>query len=202
MWMLLCASLMSSDAHAYEPIGLGASLGADWVVSDPFVRRRGLHFGLEYAPRPFFSAGFLVAGYPNFGQADWKPLTTQLVEENRVSPDLSRITARADLVARFTPLWREGEHISTNAGLHVGFGAVRTVDDLEAMQAEDDPVAQSTQIELHPTLLYGLSAEMRTDYVVGFRVRAEHVVYVETVNGTTLERKNNRFFGVELTAWI
>ncbi len=198
--MLLCA--LSSDALAYEPVGIGLHAGADWVVNDPFIKRRGLHVGLEYAPVPVFSAGILLAGYPDLGQADWKPLTTQLVEENQVSPDLSRVMARGELVARFTPIRREGEHIATNVGLHVGFGAVRTKDDLTAMQAENDPVALSTQIELHPTLLYGLTAELRTDYVVGLRVRAEHLLYVETVNGTTLERKNNRFFGLELTAWL
>ena len=85
-------------------------------------------------------------------------------------------------------------------GLHAGVGVVFTRDDLQALQAENDPTALQTQEQRHPTAISGLHAEVRTDYVVGLRVKYENVRYIEVVNSTTLEMKSYRFAGMEVTA--
>lgn len=187
-------SAQAGQAHVFA--------GYDRAVNDPFVVRRGLHVGAGFAPNEVLSFDTGLYGYPDLGEADWTPLTRQLINEARVSPDISKITARGDLVVRIAPFSREWEWLHVRTGFHAGVGFVRTKDDLEALQAEGDPRAMSTELQLHPTAISGVHAEVRTPYVVGLRVKLETVRFNEAVNGTTVEMKANRFAGMEVTAWF
>ncbi|HJN74354.1 MAG TPA: hypothetical protein QGF58_10525 [Myxococcota bacterium] len=190
-------------------IGLAAAspqgtvwVGYDHVVNDPFLRRRGLHVGAGFAPGELVSFELSGGFYPDLGVLDWTPLTKQLVDEVHVSPDISKVIARGDLGVRIDPLSRRWKFIEARSGAHAGVGMVYTRDDLEALQAQNDPVALSTETQVHPAATVGLHAELKTDYVVGLRVKSESVRYIETVNGTTLESKALRFVGMEVVAWF
>lgn len=192
LWTSL--AFASPQGHAY--------LGYDYTSNDPFVRRRGLHVGGGVAVNGVVSFDLSFHGYPDLGEADWTPLTRQLVNEMRISPDISKIVRRTDMVVRVAPLSRRWEWVEVRTGLHGGVGLVYTVDDLEALQAQDDPQAMSTESQRHPSAIMGVHAEVRTDYVVGLRVKLESLRYTEVVNGTTLETKNNRMVGMEVTTWF
>lgn len=204
--LLLCLSALAAEpAEPAEPSRAPLSsvhgsvyggFGAN--VNDPFIERRGVQGGFELGPLPELTAGARLGLYPSFNQQDWKPLTKQLVEELHVSPDISRIVARAELYGRAAPLRVERGDWTSDAGLVVGGGLVRTVDDLEALQAEDDPVALSTQVELHPTLVLGLSAGLWWQFV-GLRLDATRLHYTETVYGSTLENKRPVFLDLQIS---
>ena len=72
-----------------------------------------------------------------------------------------------------------------------GTGVVNTADDLTALDKENDLEAQATANQLHPTLNFG--GGLRIILSEGFAVRVEGrgVSYIEVLEGTTLEMKNN-----------
>ncbi|MCB9760259.1 MAG: hypothetical protein H6739_10525 [Alphaproteobacteria bacterium] len=196
--MIALLMALSGTAHAFE---LGLYGGGSWVANDPFVFRRGLQVGVEFAPNRLVSVGTLSALYPSLNQNDWSHLTTQLVSELHISPDISRIISRHELNLRVTPLRWEGERVETRVGALGGVGMVRTNDDLEALQAEGDPIAMATAVQWHATGVYGLTGELRGEWV-GVRLNATRVTFIETVNSGTLEFKGNRFMSVEGTLWL
>ncbi len=165
------------------------------VVNDPFLRRRivGLQAGWHAAD--IFSLELNLGFSPMLGEADWKPITAELIENNHVSPDLSRLTWFGGAGLGFAPI--HGKFAVGQRIVHYdifgsfGMGVVRTVDDLEVIGADDDPWAQATQHQLHPTTRYGGGARVVLGPNVAVRVEARSLVYIETIFGTTLEMKNN-----------
>ena len=83
-----------------------------------------------------------------------------------------------------------------------GMGVVRTVDDLAIMGQEDDPWAQATAVQLHPTTRYGGGARIMMGPNVAVRVEARSLVYIETVSGTVLEMKNNLLLQVGVSFFV
>ena len=75
-----------------------------------------------------------------------------------------------------------------------GMGVSQTVDDLSALQAEEDERAQSTQVQVHPTTNFGGGIRMIFNRNFAARVEGRSMIYIETVNATTLEMKNNFLF--------
>lgn len=183
---------------AAEPIGLEISAGPSWEVRDPFLRRRGAQLQLAWGPGETWRLGVQGAWYPDLGRRDWTRTTWHLVRQGEVSPDLSRVTARGEALLHLMPLQREGERLRSRVGLYGGFGVVRTHDDLGALQAVGDPRAEATEWQLHPTGMWGFSADLRGQGVVGLRLRAERTVFVEVVNSTTLEMKAHHWAMTEL----
>ena len=76
-------------------------------------------------------------------------------------------------------------------GLRVGMGFAQTSDDLEALQAVGDPQAEATQNQVHPTTNFGGGVRVVLGESFAFRIEGRSLVYIETVNSTTLEMKNN-----------
>ena len=60
-----------------------------FVPNDPFLRRYIIGAGMTYNFTEIFAIEGDINYSPDLDKADWKPLTTQLVEENSVSPDIS-----------------------------------------------------------------------------------------------------------------
>lgn len=189
-----------------EPGKLGQvafSLGAEYLTNDPFLVRAGGRVGVAWAPLPWLEGGAGFSVYPSgAGPEDWKPLATQLLSENSVSPDISRMTRQAQgtlrahlLRADLDDRWRAG------LGLAAGAHLVRTVDDLTAIQMEGEPSAEATAIERHVGPVLGGFAYVREDHLE-LRVRFERVAYVETVNTTIQENKVNLFLGAEVALWL
>ncbi len=169
---------------------------AGFVTNDPFIQRYmvGASFGYHLTELFAIEARFTFS--PDFGNADWKPITHQLVEENKVSPDISKIVYFGNINLQYTPMYGKiavlgNKIINFDIFGTFGTGFVHTADDLEALQAEDEPGAQVTEVQNHPTTNIG--GGFRVNFSKNFAARLEgrSMIYIETINSTTLEMKNN-----------
>jgi outer membrane beta-barrel protein len=167
-----------------------------FVANDPFLNRYIVGTGLAYNITEIFAVEMTFDFAPDLGERDWKPLTKQLVDENHVSPDISKLTYFGSLTFQFSPIYGKvamsGRDI-VNFDLfgNFGMGMTRTADDLEALQATDDPRAIATQFQVHPTTNFGGGLRIIFNENLAARVEGRSLVYIETVNSTTLEMKNN-----------
>jgi len=166
------------------------------VVNDPFLNRYIVGTGLAYNITEIFAVEMTFDFAPDLGERDWKPLTKQLVEENHVSPDISKLTYFGSLTFQFSPIYGKvamsgRDIINFDIFGNFGMGATRTADDLEALQATDDPRAIATQFQVHPTTNFGGGLRIIFNENLAARVEGRSLVYIETVNSTTLEMKNN-----------
>lgn len=172
----------------------GPSVG--FVTNDPFLNRYIAGVRLGYHVTEIFGLEGELSYSPDLGEADWKPLTSQLVNENHVSPDISKLTLIGNLTFQFSPIYGKVA-LNGNNIIHFdvygafGMGFTRTVDDLKALQAEGDQVAEATQFQMQPTTNFGGGARVVFNQTIAVRVDARSLVYIETVNSTTLEMKNN-----------
>lgn len=185
---MLTALLLFAPALA-GPLLLG--LGGTSTFNDPFVRESGLRLGAELALSERVRVGLAGTYTPSLGDGtDWTPLTHQLVENNHVSPDISRPTWTGAALLRIVPVQAEGRWLRVNAGVYAGLSAIHTEDDLDALQADPgDARAESTASQTHPGTLFGLSGELWVWRHLGFRHYVEWMRYVEAVHATTLESK-------------
>lgn len=167
-----------------------------FVSNDPFLNRYIVGAGVGYHLTEIFAVEGMLDFSPDLGTSDWKPLTTQLVEENHVSPDISKLNLFGSACFVFSPIYGKAaisgrKIINFDIYGKFGMGATRTADDLEALQAEGDSKAQSTQFQVHPTTNFGGGARVIFNDNLAVRVEGRSMVYIETVNATTLEMKNN-----------
>lgn len=173
-----------------------ATPSVGFVTNDPFLNRyiAGVRFG--YHLTEIFALEAEVSYSPDLGETDWKPLTTQLVNENNVSPDISKLTLVSNATFQFSPIYGKvalggGNIIHFDIYGAFGMGVTQTRDDLKALQAEGDPIAQATEIQLQPTTNFGGGVRVIFNETLAVRVDGRSLVYIETVNSTTLEMKNN-----------
>jgi len=168
-----------------------------FVTNDPFLNRYIANFGLGYHITEIFAIEGNFGYSPDLGQVDWKPLTQQLVNENHVSPDISKLTLYGNATFQFSPIYGK---VALNSRRLIGFdlfgafgmGFTQTQDDLEALGTDaNDPKASATAVELHPTTNFGGGARVILSPNLAIRLDARSLVYIETVNSTTLEMKNN-----------
>ena len=167
-----------------------------FVTNDPFLNRYIAGGRLGYHVTEIFAIEAEIAYSPDLGEADWKPLTQQLVDENHVSPDISKLMLISNMTFQFSPIYgkvalRGNNIINFDVYGAFGMGITRTNDDLNALQAEDDPIALETEVQIHPTTNFGGGARVVFNEFVAVRVDGRSLVYIETVNSTTLEMKNN-----------
>ena len=157
--------------------------------------------GFTYHATEIFGIEASGSFSPDFGQGDWKAVTEQLVLENRVSPDISKIQYYAAAAFVFSPIY--GKIAVANRGIikfdifmTVGGGVVNTREDLKALQAEDDPThpANLTLSQTHPTTNLGGGFRVVFSQNLAARFEARTLSYIETVSGSTLEMKNNFLF--------
>lgn len=193
--------IMTIQKKNFMKIGrveVGPSLG--FVANDPFLNRYIVGAVLDYHFTEIFAAEFQLGYAPILGAGgcedpDWKPLSCQLLERNSVSPDISKLTLNASGGLAFSPIYGKvavGQKILIfDIYGHFGLGVVNTQDDLVALQAEDDPAAQATQVQWHPTTVIGGGARVAFNPMTAARIEAKSLSYIETINSTTLEMKNN-----------
>ena len=113
-----------------------------------------------------------------------------------MSPDISKILFYANVNFQFSPIYGKVAVLGrTIVNFDVfgtfGTGVVFTSDDLEALQAEDDPVAVATQNQYHPTTNFGGGFRILLTPNIAFRIEGRSMVYIETVKSLNLEMKNN-----------
>ncbi len=173
-----------------------------FVTNDPFINRRLGGICLAYHFTEIFAIE-LMGGYsPNLESADWKPLTDQLVEKNKVSPDISKLTGFGHVAFQFSPIYGKvaingRKIINFDVFGTFGMGVTRTIDDLEAL-GDDSDTAKATQVQPHTTTNIGGGARVTLNENWAIRAEGRSLVYIETINSTTLEMKNN--FIVSLAA--
>lgn len=178
------------------------------VANDPFLRRYILGGTVGYHLTEVFALEADFGWSPNLGDSvDHKPLTTQLVEENNVSPDISKLSYYGTMTFAFSPIYGKvavGTKIINFDVFGVfGAGIARTADDLYALQAEDnDPRALASAEEFHPTTNLGGGLRIVFNPNMALRLEGRSLVYIETVQSTTLEMKNNLVFQGTFTFFV
>ena len=174
-----------------------ASPHVAFVANDPFLNRYIVGTGLNYNLTEIFAVELNMDFSPDLGDTDWKPLTKQLIEENHVSPDISKLTYFGSATFLFSPIYGKVAVVGRNIinfdiFAAFGMGMTRTSDDLQALDTEaTDDRAVVTQHQMHPTTNFGGGARIIFSENLAFRAEARSLVYIEAVNATTLEMKNN-----------
>jgi outer membrane beta-barrel protein len=173
-----------------------ASPHIGFITNDPFIHRYLGGASLAYHVTEVFALEISGTFSPSFGESDYKQITKQLIENNQVTPDISRIQFFGSGSAQFSPIYGKlavgGNRIILFDMFGVfGAGVVNTKDDLVALQKENDPAALATEVQFHPTMNYG--GGVRVIFSEGFAMRIEGrgLSYIEVIEGTTLEMKNN-----------
>lgn len=164
-----------------------------FVANDPFINRYLFGAGLTYHVTEVLGIEASGTASPDLGEADWKPVTHQLIEHNSVVPDISRILAYGEFSIQFSPFYgkfaiRE-KIIGFDLFLNVGTGAVLTHDDLIGL--DETPAAQATQSQVHPTLNIGGGARVILSDALAIRMEGRSLSYIEVLQGNQLEMKNN-----------
>ncbi|MDP6935144.1 MAG: outer membrane beta-barrel domain-containing protein, partial [Myxococcota bacterium] len=170
--------------------------GVAFVANDPFLKRYIAGASVGYHWTEIFEIEASLSFAPDLGERDWKALTTQLVEENHVSPDISKLQLFGSTVFSFSPIYGkvafgQGTIINFDIFGLFGMGAAQTVDDLKALQAENDDRAEVTKVQIHPTTNFGGGFRIIFNESLALRLEGRSLVYIETVSSTTLEMKNN-----------
>ena len=181
--MLLTALLLGFSAHA-EGLNVGAGFGTNYndpFISQTFVRvDAGYQFGVVGV-----EASVLYS--PDRGQDDWKALTEQLVNYNRVSPDISKVGLGGDLQAVFMTPSSSAGAAKVSAGMAWGVGMVYTADDLVALGDESER-AMSTAFQWHPTTVGSLISQASWSGV-GLQLRVDSMSYTEVISTDIYESK-------------
>lgn len=171
-----------------------------FVANDPFLNRYIVNGVYDYHLTEVFALEAQLGYSPILGgggesDPDWKPLSKQLLLENSVSPDISKLTAHGSLGMTYSPIYGKAAvgHKIIVFDIYGGFGlgATQTTDDLVALQAENEPDAIATQNQWHPTTVINVGARIAFNTTVAARIEGKSMSYIETVSSTTLEMKNN-----------
>lgn len=181
-----------------RPLSNDWSVGGSAVMNDPFLSLQALNASATLRPQPAFGVQLGLSYFLDLGEGNWKPLATQLVTENSVSPDISKLSLVLSAAFAFEPLYLEGPKGTFSAGINVGGAFVRTTDDLTALGAEDDELAKATQFQTHPAIYRQIYADVAASDGWGLRLHSQSIVFVETVKSTNLEIKNNLIWGVSI----
>lgn len=107
----------------------------------------------------------------------------------KITSDFTAPKASASAMLLFSPI--NGEVFrptSTSFAVDVGagFGVLHTVDDLDALQATDDPVAIATESQWHPTLNWTMGPRVALSSRWEARLRLSGSTWVETFEGVNL----------------
>jgi outer membrane beta-barrel protein len=167
-----------------------------FVANDPFLNRYIAGAGIGWNVTEIFELEGMIDISPDLGDRDWKPLTHQLVDNNKVSPDISKMKLYGSLSFLYSPIYgkaaiRGKSIINFDMFGAFGMGLANTADDCEALQGCGDKRTEATQFQTHPTTNFGGGARVIFNQNVAFRIEGRSVVYIETVQATTLEMKQN-----------
>ena len=169
-----------------------------YVTNDPFINRYLAGAGYTYHLTEIFAVEVMGSYSPDFGDADWKPITSQLVNENKVSPDISKLTYYGNVNFQFSPIYGKialGDRAIMNFDIFGAFGTgiAHTLDDAEAMQAEagGDEDFFATQSQHHVTTNFGGGMRFIFSKNLALRIEGRSMQYIETIASSTLEMKQN-----------
>ena len=167
-----------------------------FVTNDPFINRYLINGSLAYHVTEIFAVEANGTFSPDFGTGDYKPITEQIITNNEVTPDISKIEFYASANFQFSPIYGKvavgkGKIINFDIYGVFGTGVVNTKDDLEALQAVGEEQAALTERQFHPTLTFGGGTRVVFSESFAARVEGRGLSFVEVIESTTLEMKNN-----------
>ncbi len=172
-----------------------------YIPNDPFVHR--IQFGGSFAFHPTEVLGIeLNAAYsPSFGEngeGDLKGITNDLVEENEVVPQVSRLMWHATANFQYAPIYGK---IATTRGNTItfdlfgvfGLGAAGVSDDVFlGTDGDPDPEAIDQADQVLFTMSVGGGLRMAFNRTVALRFDVRTLSYINSrVQNSTLEVKNN-----------
>lgn len=171
-----------------------ASPHLGFVTNDPFINRYLVGVGLAYHVTEIFAVEFDGSYSPTFGEADYKPVTEQLLTNNQVSPDISRLNFYGTLNFQYSPIYGKiavgGKNIiKFDIFGAFGTGVASTRDDLEALDADQEPSAQATEAQNHLTTNLGGGFRIIFSEAFAIRLEGRSLLYIETLDSATLEMK-------------
>ncbi|MCO4768811.1 MAG: outer membrane beta-barrel domain-containing protein [Deltaproteobacteria bacterium] len=125
----------------YRRLELTPHIG--YIGNDNFITR--LHIGLAatYHINDILGIELMVAGMPNLGDTDYKPLTRRFQAESEVVPDITRVTFSAMLGGAVSPIYGKVELgasriINYDIYFIAGAGMVHTRDDTAIIRSPCD----------------------------------------------------------------
>jgi outer membrane beta-barrel protein len=186
---------------------VGPHLG--FVSNDPFINRYIFGGNAGYHFTEILSAEISGSFSPNFGQGDWKPITRQIIENNKVSPDISKVIWVMNATAQFAPIYGKiavGPRAIIIFDIYglFGMGVTGTQDDLEAIQCagvEGSPcVLTASQQHVTTTIGGGFRVALSDSFAV--RLEGRSLSFIETLNGSSLEMKNNFIIQASATFFL
>jgi outer membrane beta-barrel protein len=186
---------------------VGPHLG--FVSNDPFINRYIVGGNVGYHFTEVLSMELAGSFSPDFGQGDWKPITNQIIENNKVSPDISKVIWVVNATAQFAPIYGKiavlgGKIIIFDIYGIFGMGIAGTQDDLEAIQCagiEGSPCV-ATASQVHPTTTIGGGFRVAFSKTFATRIEGRSLSFIETLNGTSLEMKNNFIIQASATFFL
>jgi outer membrane beta-barrel protein len=184
-----------------------------FVINDPFLKRRIIGTGIAYNLTEVFAIeGMIDYGLP-LGDADLTTLTQQLKGDNNVAPDISRLLAFGEITFVYSPIYGKAAVLGrkiVNFDVYgkFGMGIGQTKDDgtiSGILEGEDNQCPDisslnngsevalfcQTQIQWHPTTTFGGGIRVIFSDNLAARLEGRSITYIETVNSTMLEMKNN-----------
>jgi hypothetical protein len=175
------------------------AFGPQVAVNDPYQWSPSLAAtaAVDVAPGARFQAG--AQWYPKLDDRGLKTLVQELNQEAHVSPGLSFRRAAVDLCLAVDVVRGPVGPLTTALALYAGGGATWTHDDADSLwMSFDDPVYVSTADQVHPALVWGLSADLFTRERLGVRLRYHNAWLVEAVAGLLTEQKGEAEAGLLL----
>ncbi len=188
------AGILVSQVQAAAVV---AGPGLEAMTSHPYVIEAGFRGSAEVELHPLFRIGGAVSFYPDLGETKLRPLGDHLVNGTHAVVAVAHRSWQAHGLLRFLPLTTRTERAVMRSGAHAGAGVIRTEDDLGLLQLADDPSAQATQVQLHPTLVLGVGTEVDVG-VITLRGRAEMIAYTETFASTQTQNRPELFVGADV----
>lgn len=168
-----------------------------FVANDPFLKRYIVGAGINYNITEIFAVELSFDFSPDLGEADYKSVTSQLIKENSVSPDISRLTYFGSASFLFSPIYGKvavigGNIINFDIYTAFGMGMTATQECLECLDSSDEKgPTLATRDQVHPTTNFGGGARIIFSENLAVRLEGKSMIYIETVNSTQLEMKNN-----------
>ena len=183
------------------------------VINDPFLKRRIIGADVAYNLTEIFAIETSLNYGLDLGEADLTTLTKQIKNSNNVAPDISRMLAFGDVSFVFSPIYGKAAVLGkkiVNFDIYgkFGMGVVQTKDDgtvsgvldgadnvcpdLASLNSNsEEALFCQTQIQWHPTTSFGGGLRIIFNDSFAVRVEGRSLTYIETVNSTMLEMKNN-----------
>lgn len=166
------------------------------ITNEPFIRRIQFGAGLGYHLTDIFQLEIQGSFMPNFGRGDWKSITTQVFEENRVNPEISRMLWHATANLNYSVFYGKVASVGENSIIFdiygsLGVGATGTQDDLALLDLTEDALATATQNQVHPMVSYGAGIRVAFTKTVALRFEGRGMTFINTFESLRLELKNN-----------